>query len=98
MVIKSEYLIFGQTIKVSYSRTLIKRHNAFGLWNYNTNKIVLQQSTRQYPLTKEQINSTLVHEMTHCFLDLMGEQELSSNEKLVHTLGNLIHQFIEQNE
>lgn len=98
MVIKSEYKIFGQTIKIAFSRTLIKRQQAFGIWEYNKNRIVLQQSTREYPLTKEQINSTLVHEMTHCFLDLMGEQELSGNEKLVHTLGNLIHQFIEQNE
>ncbi len=98
MVIKSEYLIFGQTIKVTYSRTLIKRHNAFGLWDYNKNKIILQQSTREYPLTKEQIESTFVHEITHACLDLMGEQKLSSNEKFVHAFGNLMHQFIKQNE
>ncbi len=96
MVIPAEFQLFNQTIKVKYSRTLIDKKGAFGTWDLSKNKIYLQQSTRKHPLTKEQINSCFLHEFTHAALDLMGEDELSSNEKFVCNFSNLIHQMIEQ--
>ena len=96
MYIPSQIKLFNQTIKVVYSRTLMDKQGAFALWEYNKNKITLQQSTRKNPLTKEQIESSLVHEITHSFLDLMGHSKLSEDEVFVSSLSNLIHQFIVQ--
>lgn len=94
MVIPSEFKLFNQKIKVIYKRNLIDTHSAFGIWDYNRSRIYLQQSTRKYILTKEQVENTFIHEATHAMLSLMGESVLSDNETLVHTLSSLIHQFI----
>jgi len=96
MFIPANIKLFEQTIKVKYSRTLIDKKGAFAIWDYNTNIITIQQSTRKHPLTQEQIEGSLVHEVTHAFLDLTGNHKLSENEVLVSSLSNLIHQFIMQ--
>jgi len=96
MIIPREIKLFNQTIKVIYSRTLMDKENAFGLWRCRNHTIYLQQSTRKNKLTKEQIEATFIHELTHACLYVMGEDKLSSNEKFVSTFSNLIHQFIEQ--
>ncbi len=96
MVIPKSFKLYNQTIKVIYSRTLIDKHQAYGLWLPLKNTIYLQQSTRKYKLTKEQIESCFYHETLHACLDLMGEEKLSSNERLVSGLSQLLHQFIEQ--
>lgn len=94
MIIPARFKLFGNTIKVVYKRDLIDKKEAFGLWDYNRGTIYLQQSIRKHPLTKEQIENTFIHEATHAMLNLMGEEDLSANEKFVHTLSSLIHQFI----
>ena len=94
MVIPSEFKLFNQTIKVKYSRTLINRKEAFGVWDYNKNTITLQQSTREHVLSKNQIEQTFMHEAVHACLDLSGYSDLSNDEKFVHTFSNLIHQLI----
>lgn len=96
MIIPASFQLFNQTIKVVYSRTLIDKKGAFGLWYETKNTIYLQQSTRKHPLTKEQVNATFLHEVTHALLDLIGEQKLSNNEKFVSSYSQLLHQFIEQ--
>ena len=96
MYIPSQIKLFNQTIKVVYSRTLMDRYGYFAMWEYRKNKITLQQSTRKHPLTKEQIESSLVHEVTHSFLDLLGHDKLSKDEVFVSSLSNLIHQFFLQ--
>lgn len=95
MMIPAEFKLYNQTIKVIYRRDLIDKKQAFGIWDYNKNKIYLQQSTRKHVLTNEQIESTFIHEVIHACLDLMGEHKLSDNEKFVHSFSNLIHQFLE---
>jgi len=96
MIIPESFRLFNQTIKVIFKRDLIDKKQAFGLWDYNRNTIYLQQSTRKHPLNKEQIDNTFIHEATHAMLNMIGEYDLSNNEKLVHTLSSLIHQFIEE--
>lgn len=93
MFIPASFKLFNQTIKVIYKRDLIKKKNCFGEWDLNKNKIYLQQSTREHPLTKEQIELTFIHESVHAFHDLSG---YSRNEVMVSTLSNLIHQWLEQ--
>lgn len=96
MYIPKEFKLFNQTIKVVYSRTLMDKKGFFAEWEYNKNRIILQQSTRKHPLTKEQIESSFIHEATHAFLDMAGYHKLSEDEKLVSTISNLIHQFLLQ--
>lgn len=93
MFIPATFELFKQTIKVIYKRDLIDKKGAFGIWDYSKNTIYLQQSTRKYILTKEQIEATFIHEVVHACLDLMGEHKLSDNESFVHSFSNLIHQF-----
>jgi len=95
MLIPARFKLFNQTIKVVYSRTLIDKQQAFGMWDEKKNTIYLQQSTRKHKLTREQIESTFCHEVTHACLDLMGEHKLSENERFVSGFSQLIHQFIE---
>jgi len=98
MVIPREFKLFNQTIKVKYSRTLLDKKQAYGLWEFSKNKITLQQSTRKYKLTTEQLDQTFLHEVTHACLDHLGYTELSEDEKFVNSFSNLIHQFITTNE
>lgn len=94
MIIPASFKLFNQSIRVIFKRDLIDKEGAFGMWDLNKNKIYLQQSTRKYPLTKEQIELTLIHEASHAFMDLSGYHALSKNEKFISTLSSLIHQFI----
>lgn len=96
MYIPAKIKLFEQNIKVIFKRDLLDKENCFGVWEYEKNKITLQQSTRKNNLTKEQIDSTLIHESLHAMLDMMGEHTLSRNEKFVSSLSNLMHQFILQ--
>lgn len=96
MIIPHSFKLYNQTIKVIYSRTLIDKQQAYGLWYLAKNKIYLQQSTKKYPLTTEQIEQTFLHEFIHAALDLSGELKLSSNEKFVCSISNLLHQFLGQ--
>lgn len=98
MVIPKEIKLFNQNIKVIFKSNLIDKQGAFGMWDYSKNRIYLQKSTRKYILTREQIEQTFVHEITHACLDLSGEHELSDNEKFVSSHSNLIYQFIKQLE
>ncbi len=96
MYVPKEIKLFSQTIKIVFKRDLIKTKQAFALWDYNRNKIYLQQSTREHPLTEEQIHQSLTHEATHAFLNLLGHDKLSDDEVFVSSLSNLIYQFITQ--
>jgi len=94
MKIPKTFQIFGQTIKVIFKKNLIDKEESFGIWDYNKNIIYLQPSTRKHRLTKEQIESTFVHEYLHTSLDLLGYEELSKDEKFVNQLSLCIHQIV----
>lgn len=94
MIIPATIKVFNQTIKIVFKRDLIDKEGAFGMWDLNKNKIYLQQSTRKNPLTIEQIQLTLCHEILHSWLDITGYHSLGKQEKFVSTISSLIHQFI----
>lgn len=98
MIIPSEFNLFSHVIKVKYSRTLVKRKGALGLCDYNKSVIYLQQSTKSYPITKEQIEATVLHESLHMMLYKLGYNELAENETLVEGLSNILLQFFKQIE
>jgi hypothetical protein len=96
-MIPKNFNIFGQTIKVLYKKTLHKTHDAIGLWFPNTNTIHIQQNTKEYEINKDNIEQTFCHELIHCMLEKIGRTDLSSDEKLVDNLGQVLHQFIKEN-
>lgn len=96
MIIPSSFKLFNHTIKVVYKRDLIDKKGWFGYWDYNKNTIYIQQSTRKYKISKDQIQNTFIHESLHACLNIMGETGLSNDEAFVHTLSSLIQQFISE--
>jgi hypothetical protein len=98
MIIPREFKLFGQTIKVKYSRTLMDKKNAFGLCDYNKNTITLQQSTRKNILTREQIEQTFLHEVLHMMTYKLGYPDLSDNETFIDSFAHLLHQVVIQIE
>lgn len=98
MIIPARFKIFNQTIKVIYKRDLQDKHDAVGMWVHAKNTIYLQQSTRKYIYSKEQIEQAFLHEVVHCILTLLSYHNLSRNEALVDRLGMVLHQIIEQIE
>lgn len=96
MIIPASFKLFGNTIKVKYKRNLLDIQQAFGVCDYIKHTIYIQQSTRENPLTKDQIEQTFIHESCHMLLFLMGEQKLADNEKFICSFSNLLHQFIKE--
>jgi len=94
MLIPKSFELFAQTITVEYRRTLHRSHKAVGLWIPGKNKILLQQRTKTYEITDEQIEQTFLHELTHALLTILGYESLSHDEKLVDLIGNGLHQII----
>jgi len=94
MLIPKSFEILGQTITVEYRRTLYKTNKYIGLWIPGKNKILLQQRTKTYEITDEQIEQTFLHELTHALLTIMGYENLSNDEKLVDLIGHGLHQII----
>ncbi len=98
MIIPARFKIFNQTIKVVYKRNLLDAKGFVGEWDGSRNTIYLQQSTRKYPRTKEQIEQTFFHELFHCILATLSYENLSEDEPLVDRLGMAMHQIFEQIE
>lgn len=93
-MIPKSFKIFGQTIKVQMVKTLVSDEEAVGLWLANENKIKLQKSSEKYPIKEENIEQTFYHELTHCILDKIGHNELSSNEEFVERFAQALHQVV----
>lgn len=96
MIIPQSFKLFGQTIKVKYSRTLMDRKGAYGIADFHKNIIFLQQSTRKTPLAKGVLEQVFVHEATHLMIDKIGYRELAQDEKFIEALSNILLQFIEE--
>lgn len=49
-------------------------------------------------LSIERKDQTVIHEILHAILDMIGEQELSQNERLVQNLSAAIYCLIKEND
>ena len=68
-------------------------NTAYGLALFKENKIQIVKADN-----KDFMNNIFFHELTHFILNLIGEDDLSNNEKLVTQIGLLIHQAIKTME
>jgi hypothetical protein len=65
---------------------------AYGLSDYSKSEITLSTKDGFDDLSEGKILDTFYHEKVHAILDMMKEEELSSNEKFVDIFSKLLRQ------
>lgn len=88
------FTLFGQEIKVLLRKTLLKKHRALGMYKTNENKVELQCSTKASPISAENIESTLWHEIVHAILDKNSYDKLNDDEEFVDRMANSIREVV----
>lgn len=96
--IPSSFEMFGRRITVEIDNAVYHNDDYHGLAKYKQDKIVLQPSTKQTPITKDSEMHGFFHEFAHFLLYFAGEDEFSpplhQREYLVDRLAGLLHQAI----
>ena len=102
MNIPKKFNLLGQTITVEYDESLHHNDDVHGWAKYRQNKIVLQPSTKQAPITRESLEHNFMHELTHFVLYMSGEDSfevpLHQRECLVDRIAGLMHQAYNSSE
>lgn len=91
MDIPNEIDLMGQTIKIVYDDQLVFNHDVSGQALYRQNIIKIQPSSDAFPRTRDQIETTYLHEIIHWILHIMQEEK-DDDEKFVQTFALLLHQ------
>lgn len=101
MKIPNKLLIFDQIIDVEFVEfddKLTYRNYRVGEAVFRESKILLQKPSQDNPIPQTNIESYFCHEIVHYWFHVLNESELCLNEKIVNSLGRLLHQFINQLE
>lgn len=85
-------MLFGTTYKVVWDNQRLNDRKEYGLSDYGKAEIILSTTIGMEPLSEDRIVDTYYHERTHAILDMMGEDELSANEKFVDVFSKLLRQ------
>ena len=96
--IPKRYKLFGTTYNIVWDDILCNERKAYGLSDYSTTEIALSVTDGGRKLSSDRVMDTWYHEKTHSILDMMGEHELSSNEKFVDVFSKLLRQADESAE
>lgn len=94
MLIPKEFKVFGKTITVEYSDSIMQEQNALGLWYSEQLKIILQRPTLVNKISTELIEQTFFHEVVHCIFDSLHYDKLNDNEVLVEQVSAMLHQIL----
>ncbi len=96
MKIPKQFNLYGQVITVEFDPALHHNEDVHGWAKYRLNKIVLQPSTPQTPISKELLEHNFVHELVHHILYAASEDSfdppLHRRECLVDRIAGLLHQ------
>lgn len=92
MKIPKTFQLMGKTIKVEFSDLLLTDHNITGA--QKGCKILVQRDSNQTGLGPQEIEHTFLHELVHCILNAMNEDELRKNEKFVDIFSGLLQQVL----
>ena len=88
--------LFGRTLKVIHSPTLINDKNILGQAKYDDLEIILQSDTEGFPISQKALEQTFYHELIHHIFNLAGEDTfdppLHKREYLIERIANLLHQ------
>lgn len=94
MEIPKSFKLMGRTIKVEYLPMLNFKDGAVGMAYHRSHRVGIQPDCPEYPRTKEDIEQTFLHELTHHILFAMGETKINDNEKFVDMFAGFLHQAI----
>jgi regulator of sirC expression with transglutaminase-like and TPR domain len=94
MRIPEEFQLFGETIKVIWDNEKCDKENAYGLAIYQDNEILLTNKCEGKVLSKQKIEVTYLHEMTHFIIKKAGYDKLSRDEKFVELFSRMLHQIL----
>jgi hypothetical protein len=92
--IPTSFWLYGQKITVRFDPFLSDTTDCVGESRYRINEIVLQPHTEGIARLESKIEQTFLHEVMHFILQNLGEEELRSNEKLIDSMAQLLHQML----
>lgn len=90
MKIPKTFEILGHRVTVRWDSEITE--DSHGKWNAGRSVIRLQSPSDDW--TRAMAEHTFCHELTHCILDLIGEEKLSKNEKFVDLFGGTLAQVL----
>lgn len=90
--IPSQFALMGHTISVTWQADLIDRENDVGQARYRENVICLQANTPGVTRPQSQLEQTFFHELLHFIFEILGEEDLRTNEQLIDQMSGLLHQ------
>ena len=94
MKIPNKIRIGGQDINVCIKGRLI--NEKLGMICLASGELDIAETFYDYKQCESSKGNTFIHEVVHGVLDTMGEKELSSNEKFVHTLARFLVDVIKE--
>lgn len=97
--IPTSFTIMGKTITVLAVPDLWHANGVnIGEWQPLDQRILLQEDTPQMRRHRQHKEQTFCHELAHVILEGTGRDDLSKDEKLVDTMGSLLHQFLQSQQ
>jgi predicted Zn-dependent protease with MMP-like domain len=90
--------IVGRNYSVVLDKELTNKTDNVGEVNYRYNRILIQSSVDGQPVQEQDIKVTLLHEITHCILFAMEENDLRCNEKFVGAFSEILYQVLKDNK
>ena len=87
--IPCEFQIGGKSYTVKLVDGLEKRANALGLTHFDSCEIEIDSGIKN----RDMVSITMYHELMHTIFESLGKPDLNSNEELVDSIANLLHQF-----
>jgi hypothetical protein len=92
MRIPKRFKLFAQTIRVEYKEDLTQKNDCIGQTKYRSGKIILQSTNPHFNKTRQE--QTFYHELIHWIFNVLKEENLDNNEKLVEQMSCLLHQAL----
>jgi predicted SprT family Zn-dependent metalloprotease len=93
--IPKQFNLLGHTIKVNVTPNFRLIDGNLGEANYSEGSINLQGNTKEFPVSKEMLEHTYLHEVIHFVLYFMGNEELREDEGFVDLFAGLLHQALQ---
>lgn len=91
--IPTKFQILGHTVKTSFAEL---PEGVLGYWDNEAKTVQLSTELLKHaPSVLEQI---FMHELSHCVLFHMGEDELAENEQFVDLMGELLFQVLKSSK
>ena len=85
--------LLGRNIQVQKAATIAADADMLGSWQIDFNKIIIQDKKF---CDDQTYDITFLHEIWHAVFDLIGEGEISNNEKRINRITEISYQLYKQ--